>query len=103
MCLILSFFIISLFFYDIIKENFEKKNIIEGLTQEEKMQQVEGELNRLKTQQRTIINDTIAAKTAASNAITKLSSERSKIEDALAENSKQGEEATSGNKNPCGD
>jgi len=103
MCLILSFFIISLFFYDIIKENFEKKKIIEGLTQEEKMQQVEGELNRLKTQQRTIMNDTIAAKTAAKNAIKKLASERSKIEDALAKNSKQGEEATSGNKNPCGD
>ena len=104
MCVFISFFIISLFFYDIMKENVIHKYKKEGMTDAErtKMINVQSELIRLKTEQEGVIDNITAAKNESEKAITDLRAERTKINDAINETKKQSENTLSG-EDMCGD
>ena len=102
MCLIISFFIISLFLYDIMKENVESQYINENMTdaETEKMGKVDSDLSRLKAEQSNIINNIVSVKTKATSAVTKLAEENSKIKSAMEAIQEQASDVTSGKAQP---
>tara|TARA_B100001142_G_C13718402_1_gene416669 strand:+ start:255 stop:515 length:261 start_codon:yes stop_codon:yes gene_type:complete len=82
-----------------MKENVESQYIKENMTdaEAEKMGQVDSDLSRLKAEQSNIINNIVSVKTKANSAITKLSTESSKIKSAMEAIEQQSDDIMNGN------
>lgn len=102
---ILGLFILSLFLYEIIKNNYiYKPKIIEGVevsdAEIKKMSNVSSELQRMKLAQSNIIKNINSVKTNTNRMKKKLSDKSDEIQKNLKATEKQAEDAKKG-KNVC--